>query len=64
MKELQLYFVGFYKHDGIQCLLSGPFVDYERADISWEKISYKKQNRDSFRIVHITVPISGLEILK
>lgn len=32
MNGIELYFVGFYKHDAIQCLLAGPFVDSAQAD--------------------------------
>lgn len=31
MNNFDLYFVGFYKHDGIQCLLSGPYVNFDQA---------------------------------
>lgn len=30
--RVALYFVGFYKHEGIQWVSDGPFVDRELAD--------------------------------
>lgn len=30
--DLQLYFVGFYKHEQVQYIAAGPFISHEDAD--------------------------------
>ena len=57
MKELNLYFVGFYKHDGIQGIFDGPFLDYVQA---LEARNIRADTR--FKIVRIVIPVIEFEI--
>jgi hypothetical protein len=37
MTTFDLYFVGYWKHDGLQHLTDGPFLDWEDANHAREK---------------------------
>lgn len=60
MNELVLFFVGFYKHGGIQSLISGPFSSYEKAE---DDRQFGHDDISNYRTVRITIPITQMEIL-
>lgn len=57
MRELTLFFVGFYKHGDIQGLFDGPFLDYTKAR---EALDLREVG---FRIVRVAIPITEYEVL-
>ncbi len=59
MKEsITLYFVGFYKHNGIRGMFDGPFTSWDDADLAREK------RGSQYRVVRIVLPITEMEILQ
>lgn len=60
MNEFELYFVGFYKHDAIQCLLDGPFVDSDEADEA--KAARGETCSGAYVVCKTTLPFEVVEV--